>query len=174
MNWLYKIDKHITKINFVTFNLAAFITFTLLILTFLSVVLRYWFGVSAVWFNELLWHLFGMSFLLSTAYTLKEDGHVRVDIFYNRLSPKTKAVIDLIFTVLFLMPLCVLIIYYGYKYTLSSINYHESSDSPNGLPYRFLIKSVIPIGFFLLFLQSISFLFKQVFTLIDKPSENIK
>lgn len=165
MKFLHFLDKWVTKTNYVFFCFAAFLTFCLIILTFSSVLARYFFGISYVWLDELQWHLFGLSFLLSAAYTLSEGGHVRVDIIYGRLSIKTKALIDLILTIIFMLPLCGLIIYFGCKYAYSSYQITEISDSPNGLPYRYLIKSMIPFGFSLLFLQGLSFLFRQIFIL---------
>ena len=88
MKTLVKIEKLITKLNFLFFSCGAAFTFCLIVLMVTSVFARYLFQISYVWFDELLWHVFGLSFLLASAYTLNQDGHVRVDIFYQNYSPE--------------------------------------------------------------------------------------
>lgn len=171
MKILKQIDKIITGINYFLFKLGAFFTFCLVLLMFWSVLYRYIFNASNTWFDELLWHIFGFSFLLASAYTLHQDGHVRVDILYQRYSKKTKAWVDIAGVLFFLMPLCILLVYHGYFYALDSYHIKEISGNPNGLPYRWIIKSSIPFGFLILILQGFSHLIKQVYILTDNSTE---
>ena len=169
MKTLAQIERLISKLNYVFFRIGAFATFCLIVLMLTSVLARYLFQSSYVWFDELLWHIFGLSFLLGSSYTLNQDGHVRVDIFYQKYSPKIKAWVDITGVLFFMIPLCGLLAFHGYFYAESSFQNGEISGSPNGLPYRWIIKSAIPLGFLLLILQSLSHLIKQIFVLADQP-----
>lgn len=168
MKTLALLDKYIKAFNLFFFRVGAFFTFCLIIFTLTSVLARYLFQVSYVWFDELLWHFFGLGFLLALAHTLNEDGHVRVDILYNKFNQKTKAWVEIIGIIIFMFPICYLIIRYGYSYSFASFELNEVSDSPNGMPYRWLIKGAIPFGFVLLALQGISHIIKQIFILNHK------
>ena len=97
--------------------------------------------------------LFGMS------YSLLKDGHVRVDIFYARFSPRTKLLVDSI-TYLLQMTIAAIIIWLSLKYVEQSWSINEISSDPGGLPFRWAIKALLPIGFFLLFLQSLAALLR--------------
>jgi TRAP-type mannitol/chloroaromatic compound transport system permease small subunit len=168
MKFLSRLDRYIKALNLFFFKVGAFFTFCLIIFTLTSVLARYLFQTSFVWFDELLWHFFGLGFLLAMAHTLNEDGHVRVDILYNKFSHKTKAWVEILGIIFFMFPICYLIIRYGYSYSYASYEINEISDSPNGMPYRWLIKGAIPFGFILLTLQGVSHIIKQIFILTNK------
>ena len=123
-----------------------------------DVSMRYLFLWGSVALQELEWHLFALIFLLAAAYTLKHDEHVRVDIFYSsrRLTDYHRAWIDFLGTLLFLTPFCVLIIYSSTPFVVNAFQFGEGSPDPGGLPYRFLLKLTIPVGFALLLLQGIA------------------
>lgn len=121
-----------------------------------DVLRRYLFNMTTVAFIELEWYSFSIIFLLSAGYTFKNDKHVRVDVFYARLSEKQKAWVDLLGGLLFLIPFCLIVIYASWKYTLVSYGYNEGSPDAGGLPARYLIKAMIPLGFILLLLQATS------------------
>jgi TRAP-type mannitol/chloroaromatic compound transport system permease small subunit len=135
---------------------VAWSTFGLVIVVFTDVVMRYLFNTSYVFTQELEWHLFSFIFLVGAGYTLLHDGHVRVDIIYQALGPKGKAWINFLGVIFFLIPGCYLVIKTSYAFTLSSLEVMEGSPDPGGIPYRFIIKSFIPVGFSLLLLQGIS------------------
>ncbi len=137
-------------------NMVAYLTTVLVLLFCYDVLMRYLFSISGVWVNEMEWHLFSLIFLLGAAYTFKHDKHVRVDVFYSKFSPKTKAWVNLIGGLLFLVPWCCVLIYASYKYAYQSYTINEGSPNPGGLPYRFLIKFSITLGLFLLLLQGIA------------------
>ena len=121
---------------------------------------------------EAQWYLFDIFFFLGAAYVLKHDEHVRVDIFYSKQSPKRKAFINFLGTVLFLIPFCILIIDYSWDYVANSWIQQEISPSPDGLP-RYPIKSFIIIGFLILGIQGISEAIKNfaIFTGRLEPPE---
>ena len=114
---------------------------------------------------ELQWYFFSLVFLLGAAYTLKEDAHVRVDILYSKLSDRGKAWINLLGTILFLLPFSLLMIWVSWASVESSWAVREISPDPGGLP-RYPIKTVIPIGFALLALQGIAHLVKNASVLL--------
>ncbi len=109
---------------------------------------------------ELQWYLFSIIFLLGGAYGLKHNSHVKVDILYNKFSDKIRTYIDILGTIIFLTPFCILLIYVSIPTVINSWRILEMSPDPGGLP-RFPIKTMIPISFFLLFLQSISYLIQK-------------
>lgn len=114
---------------------------------------------------ELEWHLFSIIFLFAAGYTLQKNKHVRVDLFYEKFSDKQRAWINLSGTILFLIPWCLVIIYFSSIYALNSWTIGETSPDPGGLPARYLIKFCIPIGIFLLMLQGISIIYKSLRTI---------
>lgn len=120
---------------------------------FVDVMLRYMFNNSSIAGQELEWHLFSTLFLLGISLTLQTDNHVRVDVIYNQLKSKYKNMIDLLGFVIFILPISILIIYYGVDFAYQSFLLGEQSGDPGGLSYRFIIKSMIPISFVLVILS---------------------
>lgn len=117
---------------------------------------------------EAQWYLFSIVFLLGAAYTLRHDGHVRVDVIFGRLSPKSRAWIDLAGTVLFLIPFCMLMIWVSLPSVKHSWAVMEMSPDPGGLP-RYPIKTIIPVAFALLTLQALSMLIRSVAMIRGMP-----
>lgn len=109
---------------------------------------------------ELQWYLFSIIFLLGGSYGLKHNAHVKVDILYNQFSDKIKTYINIVGTIFFLIPFCILMIYVSIHSVFNSWKILEMSPDPGGLP-RFPIKTLIPISFFLLMIQGISYLIKN-------------
>ncbi|WP_162046205.1 TRAP transporter small permease subunit [Vibrio taketomensis] len=112
-----------------------------------DVVMRYVFNDVSIAFQEMEWHLFSAVFLIGVPYAIKAGGHVRVDLFYERLSNKAQAVIDLLGTIFFLLPFCLLVAWYGVDFAKESYALNEMSGDPGGLPYRWIIKGLIPLSF---------------------------
>lgn len=116
---------------------------------------RYLFHEGSVALQELEWHLFDVVIMLGVAYAMHRGAHVRVDIFYDRFGPKTKHIVDLVTMLLFVLPVSALIIYVSYDFVMMSFAQMEASSDPGGLPYRFLVKSLVPLSFALLILQAL-------------------
>ena len=135
---------------------VAWVTLALVLVIFVDVVMRYLFNKSFVFTQELEWHLFGFIFLIGAGYTLLHDGHVRVDIIYQRLGFKGQAWINMMGVIVFLIPGCLMIIITSFKFVLSSFLILEGSPDPGGIPLRFIVKGFIPAGFSLLLLQGLS------------------
>ena len=120
---------------------------------------------------ELQWHLFAFVFLLGTAYTLRHDRHVRVDLFYSKFSDKTKAWVNILGVVFFLMPFCIIVMKTSLLYVKNSYLMMEKSPDPGGLPYRFILKGTIIFAFGLLSLQGLAMLLRSVVVLLNKEDE---
>lgn len=132
-----------------------------------DVILRYSLSITSAASSELEWHLFAAIFLLGAAYTLQEDKHVRVDVFYHRFSETSKAWVNLIGTITLLLPFCAIAFWESLSFVSSSFQLGETSPQPGGLPARWIIKSTIPTGFLLLGLQGISLISKSIITIKD-------
>lgn len=113
---------------------------------------------------DLQWYMFSLIFLMGAAYGVRHDVHVRVDVVYARLGVKGRAWIDLLGTALFLIPFCLLMLWVAWPAVRNSWAVRETSPDPGGLP-RYPIKAVILISFFLLFIQGIAQIIKQVLIL---------
>ncbi len=149
--------------------LGKTISWSSIILIFIiisDVFFRYVFSLTSAATYEIEWHLFGLMFLLGAAWTLDQDKHIRVDLFYQRFSPKTKALINLIGTLIFLIPFCWITLITSIDFVQSSFLLDETSPDPGGLPARYLIKLAIPIGFGLLMLQGIVVIINSIKTLL--------
>ncbi|WP_109832085.1 TRAP transporter small permease subunit [Reichenbachiella versicolor] len=146
---------------------VSWLCLTLVILIGIDVALRYILNWSSSANQEMEWHIFATLFLLGSAYTLKHDKHVRVDVFYAKLSTKNQALINLIGTIVFLLPFAFVIFWTSIPFAEDAYKINESSPEPGGLPHRFMIKSMIPTSAFILFLQGISELLKSFNTLTN-------
>ena len=136
-------------------KISSWFSMALVLLISTDVLLRYVFNFSTAALYEMEWHLFAIIFLLASPYTLQKNKHVRVDVFYNNFSKRKKNIIDLIGNIIFLIPFSFIIFYTSLPFVEDSYSILESSPDPGGLPYRFIIKSIIPIAFFLLMIQGI-------------------
>ncbi len=163
----------IDTVNIWVGRFVAWTTALVVVVVFVDVVMRYLFRTSYVFTQEMEWHLFAFIFLIGAGYTLFRDGHVRVDIIYQKLSPKGQAWINLAGVLIFLIPGCLMIILTSLKFVQSSFIVMEGSPDPGGIPYRWLLKACIPAGFFLVLIQGISLGLKSVLTICNIPYDNL-
>lgn len=170
---LKRICDTIDAINTWVGRFVSWATALVVAVVFVDVVMRYVFNTSYVFTQELEWHLFGFIFLMGAGYTLLKDGHVRVDIIYQNLSPKGQAWINLIGVVLFLIPGCLMIIITSSHFVHSSFSIMEGSPDPGGIPYRWVLKACVPAGFVLVLLQGLSLGIKSLFTVCNIPLEDV-
>ncbi len=134
----------------------AWLALALVLVTFSVVVLRYLFEVGSIALQESILYLHASVFLLGAAYTLRVDGHVRVDIFYRHLSARGQAVVNLLGALLLLLPVCGFLLWISWDYAATAWSLREGSRETGGLPYVYLLKTLIPLAAFLLILQGIS------------------
>lgn len=114
---------------------------------FYDVLMRYLFNDGNIGMQEMEWHLFSAMFMLGLGYTMKEDGHVRIDVLYDHFSQSTKAIVNIFGALVFALPFSLMIIYFGSQYTYDAYLLNEGSGDPGGLPNRWIIRSVIPVSF---------------------------
>ncbi|PIW70230.1 MAG: C4-dicarboxylate ABC transporter permease [Ignavibacteriales bacterium CG12_big_fil_rev_8_21_14_0_65_30_8] len=165
MKFIKAYIKFIDKLNDKIGNWVSWLTALLTLVVCFDVFVRYFLRESSVGFQEFEWHLFAIIFLLSAAYTLKIDQHVRVDVIYTRLSDKKKAYVDFFGSLIFLIPFCVVLIMASKNFVINSFSMGETSPDAGGLPARYILKAVIPLSIFLLLLQGISLTFKSFLTI---------
>ena len=135
--------------------LSAFVVALLVILVFYDAMARYLFSYGSIALQELEWHLFDIIILFGISYTLRENAHVRVDIFYASYTKKNKILIDMISSLFFILPFSLLIVYIGLDFVSLSFSQNEVSSNPGGLEYRYLVKALMPLAFFFLAFQTL-------------------
>ncbi len=156
MNFLRKFEQTIHRLSGAFGWLAGWLCVAMIGVVFIDVIARYVFASGSIAMQEMEWHLFAAVFLLGAAYTMRENANVRVDIFYGRMGPRKKAVVDILGTLLFVIPMCSLILYSSYDFVAYSYQIQEVSPDPGGLPYRFAFKALLPLGYLLVLVQSLA------------------
>jgi TRAP-type mannitol/chloroaromatic compound transport system permease small subunit len=150
----------------------SWLTTLMVLVVCYDVFTRYFLRSSSVAVQELEWHLFAVIFLIGAAYTLKHEGHVRVDVIYSRLQPRGRAIIDLFGGLVFLIPFALLVIWTSQSFINMSWVTQETSPDPGGLPYRYLLKAMIPLGFVLVLLQGTAMSIRAFLTIIGRPLDD--
>ena len=155
-------------------RLISWLTLFMVLLTFTVVILRYAFDIGWVAMQESVIYLHSLVFMLGAAYTLKNGGHVRVDIIYQRCSRKARAWIDCLGTLLLLMPVAVFIFSSSWDYVLDSWAIQEGSRNSGGIPAVYLLKTSILIMAALLILQGTAIIMRNLLAVfgLENPLEN--
>jgi TRAP-type mannitol/chloroaromatic compound transport system permease small subunit len=159
---LLKLERGFDKFADAIGNFTAIVMVLMILNVTYDVIMRYFFNTGSIAMQEMEWHLFSVVILLGISYTLKEDGHVRVDLIYDRLTNKKKAKINMVGVVFFILPVALLIGIESIPYVVESFASNEQSGDPGGLPYRWIVKSMIPLSFFLLIITAIGFFIKNL------------
>jgi len=154
--FLIRLERGITRFANALGMASTLLFIALLFNVFYDVLMRYAFNDVSIAMQELEWHLYAAIFLLGIPYGIQHGGHVRVDLIYENLSIRGKAWIDLFGCVFFLMPFTLLVGYYGISFSHEAFLLGETSGDPGGLPYRWIIKAVIPFAFFPWRLQALA------------------
>lgn len=149
---------------------VAWLTLLMMLLTCLIVVLRYGLGIGSIALQESVLYLHAMVFMLGAAYTFKDDEHVRVDVFYREFSARKKAWVNVIGGVLFLLPFCGYTAYLSYDYVAASWHVLETSQEPGGLPFVYLLKTLIPLMMLMLIVQGIADILKNLGVVLNKTT----
>jgi TRAP-type mannitol/chloroaromatic compound transport system permease small subunit len=171
--FLQKVIAFIETISEWSGRLIAWLVLLMVLIIVYQVSMVALFSIGSIALQELQWHLFALVFLLGAAYTLKHDEHVRIDIVYQSrwMDDKQRAWVNVIGGFLFLMPFCLLIIFASWPFVYNAFIYGEGSPDPGGLPYRFLLKAAIPIGFTLLMLQGLANSLSHLLYLLETEEE---
>ncbi|MDT7838157.1 TRAP transporter small permease subunit [Aquabacterium sp. OR-4] len=138
-------------------KLAALTGLAMILLVAVNVVLRYSLSLGSVWAQELEWHLLAALIQLGMAHALLRGGEVRVDLFYQHYPPAAKRAVDVV-AALLMVGVCVLFVALSLGYVEQARAIGEASSDPGGLPQRWLVKALIPLGFGLVLLQQLGLL----------------
>ncbi len=149
---------------------VSWLSLFLVLITFIVVVLRYVFDTGSIALQEITTYLHASVFLIGMAYTMQQNAHVRVDIFYARFSRQTKAWVDLFGVLFFLLPFMLFISWISWVYIANSWSVFEGSREAGGLPGVFLLKSLILVMTFLLSLQAFTQIARNIETILGKNS----
>lgn len=135
---------------------VSWLTLAMVLLTFAIVILRYGLNEGWIWLQESVTYLHAMVFMIAAAWAFQTDDHVRVDIYYRDRSDHEKAWVNLVGTLIFLLPFCIFLLLIGWDYVLASWSIKEGSREAGGLPLVYLLKSLILLLPALLLIQSFS------------------
>lgn len=161
MQLLLALSRLIDAINARIGQAASWLVLVVVLISAGNAVVRKLFNISSNGLLEIQWYLFSAIFLLAAAYTLQKNEHIRIDLLVGKLSARGQAIVDIIGTLLFLMPVCYLLISFGWLMFLDAWNSGEMSSDAGGL-VRWPVFLLIPVGFALLMAQGLSELIKRV------------
>ena len=152
------------RISNITGKATSWLTLAMVVLTSIIVVMRYVFDAGLIWMQESVTWMHAAVFMIGAAYTLLHEEHVRVDIFYRKMSERQRAIVDLVGVVLFLLPLCGFLAFMAYDFAAAAWSIHETSREPGGLPYPMipLLKSIVIVMPVAVALQGISMLMRSI------------
>lgn len=167
---LLKAAGFLANVNEMAGRALAWLTLLMVLVTFTVVVLRYVFNLGWIGMQESISYLHALVFMLGAGYAFKHEAHVRVDIFYQNFSPRRQALVNLLGNLLLLAPFCVFILIISYDYVAASWQIKEASPETGGLPYIYLLKTVIPAMAILLLLQAVAGSLENLVTLISGQS----
>ena len=153
-----------------TGRIIAWLTLGMVLVTFLIVVLRYAFNLGWIAMQESVLYMHATVFMLGAAYTLRHDQHVRVDIFYRRMGLRGRALVDLAGTLLLLIPVCLFILDSSLDYVREAWAIREASPEAGGLPWVYLLKTLIPLMAALLLLQGVSMALRALLRLVGRDA----
>ncbi len=159
---LLKIESVIGSIVDVVGKITSILLLLMIFNVFFDVVMRYFFRNSSVGMQEMEWHLFSVIILFGVSVALKEEGHVRVDFLYEKYSLRTKAMINILGTIFFLIPLALLVAFGSIDYVRDSYEINEISEDPGGLTHRWIIKAMIPFSFIFLIFSAIGYIVQNI------------
>jgi TRAP-type mannitol/chloroaromatic compound transport system permease small subunit len=158
------------RISNITGKAVSWLTLAMVVLTSIIVVMRYVFDAGLIWMQESVTWMHAAVFMVGAAYTLLHEEHVRVDIFYRKMSERQRAIVDLLGVVLFLLPLCGFLAFMAWDFAASAWSIHETSREPGGLPYPMipLLKSIVIVMPVAVALQGVSMLMRSITILRGK------
>lgn len=159
----------IDRITDMTGRMVSWLTLVMVLVTMVTVVLRYYFESGSIALQESITYLHGLVFMLGIAFTLQRGGHVRVDIFYRGFSPSGKALVDLIGGLLFLLPVSLLIFFFSWDYVAASWAIGETSEERSGIAAIYLLKTLLLLMPATLLLQGVAEILKNALVLMGKP-----
>ncbi|MCZ2722695.1 TRAP transporter small permease subunit [Marinomonas sp. 15G1-11] len=156
----------------ITGKCVAWLTLAMMLLTCLIVLLRYGFNIGSIALQESVLYLHALVFMLGAAYTFKDDEHVRVDVFYRTFSARKKAWVNILGGIFFLLPVTIYTSYLSIEYVSASWRVLETSQEPGGLPFIYLLKTLIPLMMISLIIQGVADIGKNIAILQASDNSN--
>ena len=156
MHLLTNLADRIDRLNTAIGRAVAWLALAIVLLQFALVLARYVFALGSIWLSETVIYAHATLFMLAAAWTLRVGGHVRVDVFYAEASPRTRAIVDLLGSLLLLLPFAGVLIWLSAPYAARSWAILERSQEASGLPLVFLLKTVIPVFAAMMVLQGVA------------------
>ena len=157
---------------------AAWLNVVLIIVILTTVILRYGFhrnglllGWGLVPMEELEWHLYSVPFMFGLAYAITNNSHIRIDIIHMAMSKRLQHFFEIFGIIFLLMPFLLIMLDFSFDYAVYSFTHNESSQSPSGLPYRWIIKSVIPLSMLLMIIAALARLIQETALLLHHGKE---
>ena len=157
---------------------VAWLNVALIIVILTTVILRYGFhrnglllGWGLVPMEELEWHLYSVPFMFGLAYAITNDSHIRIDIIHMAMSKRLQHFFEIFGIIFLLMPFLLIMLDFSFDYAVYSFTHNESSQSPSGLPYRWIIKSVIPLSMLLMIIAALARLIQETALLLHHGKE---
>jgi TRAP-type mannitol/chloroaromatic compound transport system permease small subunit len=159
---LLKIETVIESVVDIVGKIASILLLLMIFNVFFDVIMRYFFRNSSVGMQEMEWHLFSIVILFGVSVALKDEGHVRVDFLYEKFSIRKKAIINILGTIFFLLPLALLVASGSWGFVMDSFSINEISEDPGGLTHRWIIKAMIPFSFVFLIFSAVGYVVKNI------------
>jgi TRAP-type mannitol/chloroaromatic compound transport system permease small subunit len=159
---LIKAEQFFMRINRIFGKILTVVLLLMTVNVFYDVIMRYFLHNSSVGMQEMEWHLFSIVILFGVSVALLDEGHVRVDFLYDRYTPKKKALVNIIGTIFFLLPLALLILFGSFSFVKDAYDIMEISEDPGGLHFRWVIKAMIPLSFSFLIFTSVGYTIKNI------------
>lgn len=170
---LDRIESFYRRLNRFWGKVLSIVFLLMTVNVFFDVVMRYSFRNSSVAMQEMEWHLFSIVILFGVSVSLLDEAHVRVDFLYDRFTVRRKALINIIGTIFFLLPLALLVLFGSFDFVNDSYQIGEISEDPGGLPYRYLIKGMIPLSFLLLIFTAFGYVVQNLNLLRKSEDEKV-
>jgi TRAP-type mannitol/chloroaromatic compound transport system permease small subunit len=153
---LSRVADRIDRLTGAVGRAVASLVVAMVLLQFAVVIMRYGLGIGSIWLQESILYAHAALFLLAAAWTLRDDGHVRIDIFYADAAPRTKALVDLLGALVLLLPFMTVLAWYAWPYVVRSWSIYERSQEISGLPFVYLLKSLLLLFALLMALQGVA------------------
>lgn len=165
MRRLFAVQQFLARIVIGVGKLSAWLSIPLMVVIIFDVVTRRFLVLGSTKLQEAEWHLHAVLFLLCIGFTYIEDAHVRIDLLRERLSSRARDWVEFVGCIVFVIPYCLIVVYFAGDFVERSWAVGEASDSATGLPYRWAIKAFLPIGLFVLLLSGITILLRKIIEL---------
>ncbi len=169
MRQIVGLERFLTSIVSCVGRYAAWMAIPLMVLIIFDVVTRRFLVLGSTKLQEGEWHFHAVLFLLCIGFAYLKDAHVRIDLVRERLPERVRHWIEFVGCLLFVLPYCLIVVYFSIDFVDRSWSVNEASDSATGLPYRWLIKAFLPVGLFILLLAGIAVLLRRFVALFGPP-----